>query len=284
MKLMKRLVQLLCLIALTGTFFVLAGCNRGNRFSTHTISDEQYYRFNFENGIGPMDHFVGEVISYNLVWPDKGAISPAAERELMFLCFGDSTASDVKEAAYNWLEATSMASFEYLDDILVEMVDDLDEKDLAYCKMESSCQQDSQLATFIVRNESFWPRAVHGIYSVDYLTVDLESGNTIHLADLVVDTNLLCEAIAHAIQDLDVNKETRECLFDEFVDVDRMPMPHNFAVDSARNNINVFYGLYEITPYCCGIQSIILPIFWLSKHVPLTTYAKRLFGPESYLE
>ena len=276
---MKQLTFTLVLAAL-----VLAGCNRSNGFSTHTIGDEQHFRFNFENGMGPMDHFVGEVVSYNLVWPDKGAISPAAERELMFLCFGDSTAADVKEAAGNWMEATSQASFVYLDDVLVEMADDLDETDMAYCKMESSCQRYSQLVTFTVKNESFWPRAVHGSHSVGYLTVDLATGNAVHLADLVTDTALLCEAVAHAIQDLDVNRETRECLFDEFVGAERMPLPRNFTVDSARNGITVYYGLYEITPYACGIQAVTLPIFWLSKHVPLTSYAKGLFGPESYVE
>lgn len=65
---------------------VLAGCSRNSGFSTHTVGDEQHFKFNFENGMGPMDHFVGEVVSYNLVWPDKGAISPAAGRELMFPC------------------------------------------------------------------------------------------------------------------------------------------------------------------------------------------------------
>lgn len=274
---MKRLTLCLVLGAL-----LLAGCKHDTKeFSTYTVSGERYYKFNFENGVGPMDNFLGEIISYNLAWPDKGTVSPSAEHELMFVCFGDSTAADLNEAAYNWLEATSMASFEYLDDILIEMVDEdeLDEKDLAYCKKESSCQKDSQLATFVVRNESFWPRAVHGIYSVNFLTVDLETGNAIHLDDLVSDTNLLCEAIAHAIQDLEVNMETRECLFDEFRGAERMPMPQNFVIDSARNGITVLYGLYEITPYACGIQSVVLPIFWLSKHVPLTPYAKRLFGP-----
>lgn len=40
----------------------------------------------------------------------------------------------------------------------------------------------------------------------------------------------------------------------------------------------------EGTTFACGIQSVVLPIFWLSKHVPLTPYAKRLFGPGSYIE
>ena len=140
------------------------------------------------------------------------------------------------------------------------------------------------LATFIVRMECYGLGAAHGIYSVDYLTVDLESGNAIHLTDLVTDTNLLCEAVAHAIQDLEVNRDVRECLFDEFCDVERMPLPRNFTIDSARNSITVTYSLYDIQPYACGIPSIVLPIYWLSKHVELTPYAKRLFGPGSYIK
>ena len=100
----------------------------------------------------------------------------------------------------------------------------------------------------------------------------------------MTDTALLCEAIARAIQDLDVNKDIRECLYEEFGDAERMPNNFNFLIDSARNGIIVEYGLYEIAPYACGIQSVYLPIFWLSKHVPLTAYAKKIFGPDSYIE
>ena len=116
------------------------------------------------------------------------------------------------------------------------------------------------------------------------LTVDIETGNAIHLTDLVTDTNLFCEAVARAIQDLDVNSDVYESLFEEFMDTNRMPLPSNFTIDSARNSINVYYGIYEIAAYCYGIQVVNLPIFWLSKHVPLTPYCKRLFGPGCSVE
>ncbi len=63
-----------------------------------------------------------------------------------------------------------------------------------------------------------------------------------------------------------------------------MPMPDDFFIDCTRSAIIVNYGLYHIAPYACGIQSVVLPIFWLSKHVDLTPYSKRLFGPGSYIE
>lgn len=61
-------------------------------------------------------------------------------------------------------------------------------------------------------------------------------------------------------------------------------MPASFFIDSARNDITVGYDLYDIQPYACGIPTVVLPIFWLSKHVELTPYAKRLFGPDSYIK
>lgn len=257
---------------------LLTGCNKTEEFTTHNICGEICYQFSFDKKFLPLANHTCEINSYNLAWPDKGAISHSAERELMYLCFGDSSSSNVNAAADNWLK--SAFTFKDIDGVHVQVVGSLDENaDYSYCKLESFCQQDSQLATFIIKNESFGLGAVHGFYSVDYLIIDKESGRSVHIADLVVDTNLLCEAIAYGIQDLDVNKGTRDCLFDEYINVGRMPMPRNFTIDSSRNSILVHYGLYEITPYYCGIQTVVLPIFWLSKHVPLTPYAKRLFGP-----
>ena len=201
----------------------------------------------------------------------------------MMLCFGDSSAAHIDASARAWLAKPYL----YEEDGENENtpVDTLDEsREFSYVNIESTTEHDSTLATFIVRMECYGLGAAHGIYSVDYLTVDLETGNAIHLTDLVTDTNLLCEAVAHAIQDLEVNKDVRECLFDEFRDVDRMPLPRNFTIDSARTSITVTYSLYDIQPYACGIPSVVLPIYWLSKHVELTPYAKRLFGPGSYIK
>ena len=44
-------------------------------------------------------------------------------------------------------------------------------------------------------------------------------------------------------------------------------------------NITLVYQIYHIAPFASGIQEVVLPIFWLSKHIPLTPYAKRIFGP-----
>lgn len=284
---MKRLSLCLMIAAL-----LLAGCKHetkelteepSSQFTTHTISGEQYYMVTFDKEKAPWGIDFGSKASFMLTWPDKGMVSAEAEHELMLLCFMDSNATNFDEAAQKWLATP----FSYEDEMDCERkpVRELDDTcDYSYMHLESSCTDDSALAVFTIKTESFVFGAAHGMYSVDYLTIDKATGDAIHLTDLVADTNLLCEAIAHAIYDLDVNKETKECLFDEYRDVERMPMPGNFVIDSARNNITVVYALYELTPYACGIQSVVLPIFWLSKHVPLTPYAKRLFGPDSHLE
>ena len=276
---MKQLPFVLTLAAL-----LLAGCHRDKKeFSTVTIEGKQCYQITYPEELGPWGTTVGLKKSFSVAWPAAGVLTSAAERELMMLCFGDSSAAHIDAAARAWLAKPYL----YEEDGENENtpVDTLDEsREFSYVNIESTTEHDSMLATFIVRMECYGLGAAHGIYSVDYLTVDLESGNAIHLTDLVTDTNLLCEAVAHAIQDLEVNRDVRECLFDEFCDVERMPLPRNFTIDSARNSITVTYSLYDIQPYACGIPSIVLPIYWLSKHVELTPYAKRLFGSGSYIK
>lgn len=276
MKKMKRLTFCLALAAV-----LMAGCNHEPKvFATHTLSGGRCYLQIFDEPFIMDLDTIGTKMTFSVAWPDEGMVSPSALRELQYLYFDDSTSVDVETAVKGWL-----ANPFYEDEGNLQEVESIDEeRPHSYYSLEGSCTQDSALAVFTAKTELYSVGAAHGLYTVRYLTVDKETGNVIHLPDLVTDTNLLCEAIAHAIQDLDANKETRECLFDEFKDVDRMPLPSNFVIDSARNNITVLYGLYEITPYCCGIQEITLPIFWLSKHVPLTPYAKRLFGEGCSIE
>lgn len=283
---MKRLTLIIGLLVLT-----LAGCKHdkqentqeGTAFATRTLSGEQCYLVTFDKEKVPWGIDFVTKTDYALEWPAEGAVSPEAERELLLLCFMDSNANTFDEAAQKWLATP----FSYEDEMDCERkpVKSIDENsDYSYMHLESTCTEDSMLAVFTIKTESFVFGAAHGMYSVDYLSIDKATGNAIHLADLVSDTNMLCEAIAHAIYDLDINQEVRECLFDEFRNVEHMPMPDNYLIDSTRNTITVVYALYEIAPYACGIQSVVLPIFWLSKHVPLTPYAKRLFGPESHIE
>lgn len=274
---MKRLTFCLAVVVV-----LLVGCkHEAKEFATYFVSGERCYLQVFDEPFfGDIDT-VGTKITYSIVWPEEGTMSMAAVRELQYLYFYDSTVSDMADALDHWLDPNDIDGWFFYPDEgpTILPVDSIDEEQgYSYIILESTCTRDSNLAIFTIQQESYPFGAAHGVYSTNYLTVDLETGNAIHLTDFVVDTNLLCEAVAHAIQNLEVNKDVRECLFDEFIDVERMPLPRNFTIDSARNGITVYYGLYEITPYCCGIQEVILPIFWLSKHVTLTPYAKRLFG------
>lgn len=276
---MKKLTITFALAAL-----LLAGCNRDQEFTTRTISATQCYLLSYDEQMGPWGDTLGLKKVLEVEWPAKGFLSADAERELMKLCFDDSISTNADKAARQWLAKPYI----YTDDgeaPHVKTVDTLDESsEYSYMAVRSTATHDSALATFHVGIETFGAGAAHGIYSSHTLTVDLESGNVVRLTDLVSDTNLFCQAIARAIFDLDANRDIRECLFDEYQGADRMPMPASFFIDSARNNITVSYDLYHIQPYACGIPSVVLPIFWLSKHVELTPYAKRLFGPESYIK
>lgn len=279
---MRRSIVFIVLMAL-----LTAGCHHKtkgdgqpatDKFSTHTLSDQLCYITTYDEEVGPWGNSVGAKVSYAVVWPDEGTVSAAALRELQYFYFGDSTANSVEEAAKSWLSKSFFGEED--NGGKKQFVESIDEdSEYSYMNLESNCTQDSTLVTFTKTSEGFIAGAAHDMYAEEYLTIDLETGNVVHLHDLVSDTSLLCEAIAHALHDLDINTGLLDCIFDEFRTVERMPMPRNFLIDSARNGITVYYGLYEIAPYACGIQEVTLPIFWLSKHAPLTPYAKRIFGP-----
>lgn len=263
---------------------LMAGCHHDNKgFSTTHITGRQCYLLTYNEQMGPQGNTIGLKKVLEVEWPTTGLLSAAAERELMKLCFDDSISTNVDKAAREWLAKPYI----YTDDgeaPHVKTVDTLDEIcGYSYMAVRSTATHDSALATFTVNTESYGAGAAHGLYSSHTLTVDLESGEVVRLTDLVADTNGLCEAIARAVFDLEANRDVRECLFDEYQGADRMPMPADFFIDSTRNSITVSYDLYHIQPYACGIPSVVLPIFWLSKHVALTPYAKRLFGPDSHL-
>lgn len=273
------------LIALTA--LMMAGCHHKTEkekeitFSTHEMSGKQCYQLIFDEETGPWGDTVGMMISYSVAWPDKDVLSPAAEKALQYFYFGDSTGT-IEEAAQRYLSNAFVYSDEEgFDKKPIDSIDE--ENDYSYVSIESECKQDGTLATFATSREGFMVGAAHGMHYEDYLTIDLASGKVLQITDLVADTNLLCEAIVHAIQDLEENNGIIGCLFDEFIDVKRMPLPQNFSIDIEHKSISVYYGLYEIAPYACGIQEVTLPVLWLSERVPLTPYAQQLLGMESTL-
>jgi len=220
---------------------------------------------------------------FSLVWPGKGMMTEEAEKELIKQIFNDSTSTTAKEAAQQWLKNPWLYG-EEVNLVYSKKVDSVSNlENCTYSYLKNSIREDDNLVTFINTNETFIAGAAHGMFIVQYLIYDRKAEKVVHLNDLV-DTSKLGEVIVRAIQDLDVNKEVLECLYEENKTSEKLMITDNFEIDSSRSTINLVYQQYDIAPYACGLQTVVLPIYWLSKHLPLTPYAKELFGKESYVE
>lgn len=272
---MKRLPFLLVFATL---LLAIDGCNRGEKeFSTTTLEGSRCMLLTAPNEPWPDIDKLGLRNSYTLVWPDKGVLTPEAEQELLLRYFGDSTATSFEQAADRWLN-TSWLYEEDMPSLKKLTVDSIpDGMPYNYGELRSEYSAFGNIGTFSIFEECSAYLAAHGMYFAQYLNIDLDTRQVIHLNDLV-DTAQLGEVIVRAVEDLTVNKEVLDCLFDDYQQTGRLPVPQDFLIDSTRSTITLVYQLYEIAPYACGIQNIVLPIFWLSKHLPLTPYAKELFG------
>ena len=247
-------------------------------FKTYTLHDKVC--FVLYNVIQDFPEFdtCGARESYSIVWPAEGMMTDDAKSELLSHYFYTETPStDIKQAARNWRE---MVQNQY-DGQLVDSVDE--NYPSSFSEMNSICRQDGKIATFIIDYYNYELGAAHGMYATEYVTVDVERGEIVHLSDLL-DTANLGKVVARAIQDLNVNSEVQSNLFDEYRDVDEMPLSLNFFIDSTHSTINVVYDLYHIAPYCYGLQTVVLPVSWLSKQISLTPYANLLFVPDSYFK
>lgn len=266
---------LLCLLIAST---MLAGCHREvKEFKTVHHEGQHCLLVTCDEEFLPGGDSLAVENCYSLEWPAKGVLTPEAEMELLLRTFGDSTTTTFDQAASRWLEQTWL----YEDDMSLFHIHPLDSigdrEQYTYAKKESTISRDSNLATMLLTTETFAAYAAHGLYSVEYFVMDLDTKKIVHLNDLV-DTAQLGEVIIRAIEDLEVNKDTRECMFDEYRIAGRVAVPQDFFIDSTRSVIYLVFQQYDITPYACGIQTVALPIFWLSKHIPLTPYCKEIFG------
>jgi hypothetical protein len=278
---MKKTINLLSAVLLVLAF---AACRQTEpQPAFQTLQDSSAFLLTADEQLWPPESdTLGVSNSYCLAWPAEGLLSPEAEQELLLLTFGDSAATSFQQAADAWL-ATTWFYEEDVPHLHRHPADSVPSRlPSNYGHLHSTATFDSTLILFTISSETGAAFAAHGVYATRYLTADRSTGRTVHLNDLV-DTALLGPVIVRAIEDLVVNRPVQESLFDEFRGIPSMPMPDDFFIDSARTCITLVYPLYSIAPYACGIQSIVLPIFWLSKHIPLTPYAKELFGPEAYL-
>lgn len=268
MKTIKYLFTALVLVA-------IASCNRQGAeegLTVNEVADSAFYTCYANSSFG-MDSFNVER-KYRLWWPENGP--DELKQEILRAAFGDST---VDFTAATELFIDDLMLFE--DDTLLKSIRTESTSNCEWTSYEyisSSYERDNELYLFTICYENYMRFAAHGMYGTRYVTYDNDKQHIVRLCDLV-DTAALAPVITRAIEDLVVNKDVLANVYDT-----KVPLTDNFFIDSARNSIVLVYPLYEIASYACGIQSVVLPIFWLSKHIELTPYAKELFGKGSYLE
>lgn len=276
---MKRFV--LCILSLC-VFAV--GCHRGESnisddgvVRIETRCDSALYVCYANSAMGP-DTF-GVEKRYCIAWPEN---APAElYDEILRLAFRDSI-GDFDVTTEHFLDDLML----FDDDTLIQaaLVHEIDKSAwYSFEYVNVDCLQTGNLIGFTVASENYVRFAAHGMYSAHYITFDTDKNRIVRLGDLV-DTALLGPVIVRAVEDLVINGDVKVSLFEEFAEAESFPVPKDFFIDTGRTCITLVYQLYDIAPYAYGIQSVVLPIYWLSKHLELTPYAKELFGEGSYLD
>ncbi|MBP3763790.1 MAG: DUF3298 domain-containing protein [Bacteroidales bacterium] len=265
---------------------LMAGCHQGGKqesaaFSTHQLEGKRCFVLIGTEAFPLAGTVIGLENSYRLAWPDEGLLSSEAEAALIAKCFGDSASSTLAEATEKMLYCT-WGYEEYQSDLqMLELRTDsiADTLPYTYGHVESTCEVEGGLATFIIQDEIYSVGAAHGLYSMKYLTVDINTGNVLELSDLL-DTVGLGDIIRMAVEELEDNASVREDVFDEFLEAGAFPMPHDFFIDNDLRAIIAVYQPYEVASYACGIQNVTLNADWLARHVQFTPKGKQLFGLE----
>jgi len=274
------------------TSLLIAGCHRSGddpdngcavpEFSTRTLTDSLHYEltgvedYPFNEGPVPVEY------CYSVEWPEEGIVSPSVEKELLYVIFGDSSSADVTTAARKWLEKSTIYEEEGAVRHKQEHLDK--EQPYSYSSLSATWSRNENLITYHINWEGYFVGAAHGMYTYRNAILDLEKGRLVKLCDLLTDTAQLREVVVKAVEELDVNKQTRETLHAAYEEIPPLPIPEDFTIDSTRSVITLIYQVYDIASYAEGMQFIELPIFWLSKQIPLTEYGKELFGPDAYIE
>lgn len=248
------------------------------------VADERFYSVTMQPSWEDTLFVFGIDNKLDVDWPD--GLTPDAERELMKKLFDDETSTTFEEACERML---STNWFEEDEDMAIKEVRQSnglsDDEWSSYLMVESTARTDGELLSVTINSEMYRAQAAHGIYYGREFIYDTRERKVVHLSDLV-DTALLGPVIMLAVEDLEVNADVREVVHEEYGEypsVTSLPVPDEFVIDSTRSTIVLYYQVYEIACYASGAQAVVLPVFWLSKHLELTPYAKRLFGPTAYL-
>ncbi len=270
------------ILVLTSILLLTVACRqKQTQFTTRTIQDKRCLEKVLKDSLPFLEGNRWQVENeYSIQWPDKGCLTAELERVLIQHIFADTTAQTIEDAAEQFLNETWQDDDEALS---FQTIDSISVTYYSYARITGTCLIDDNLATFTINKEFYTIGAAHGYYMTDNVTIDLNTKKIIHLEDLI-DTAELGEILIRALEDLVVNREdgnTTDCLFDEYKE--RLPLPDCFFIDSTRSVITAVYNPYSVQPYCCGMLFVKMPVFWLSKHTPLTPYAKEIFGPDAYL-
>lgn len=222
---------------------------------------------------------------YTVCWPRAGQLPDSLEQQLLDFLFG------VQYRGEGRVRSLSDGCEAFLSDISLMLMDDDDFSSAVPSPTPvviDSLHPDSydnsntlnleiidlgNLVTFVRYSEFYVRNSPHGLYGVTYLTLDRTNHRFMQLSDLM-DTTTLGSVLLQAVSQFPDNWETvRNCLFEPD---QPLPVPHSFFIDSTRANVVFTYQLYEITPYACGIPSVVVPVQWLATQLPLTPYATQL--------
>lgn len=254
---------------------LVAGCNGGPReFSTYTLRGDRIWQVDLDDSTTTWVHN-----SYELEWPTKGVMGSAAERELMEAVFGSYAGGTLRRSCENYLNSQGL--LEESEDVRYPcyQVDAMPDSVEMYTEQElkTVCESTERLATVTVTSFIFPEGAAHGSYDIMPLVIDLEDGSIVRLAD-IVDTNQLGPVVARAVDRLEANREVKECLFDEFVGKQSLPVSQVFSISDAMDTLYLVYGLYWLAPYACGVQEVALPATLLKENMAFTERGRKLFG------
>ncbi|MBR1516628.1 MAG: DUF3298 domain-containing protein [Bacteroidales bacterium] len=233
----------------------------------------------------------------DIEWPASGQLRQSTETEMLRRLIGDSTSSTIEEACAKHLNQIWVVDNE--TPTTVEAIDDsaITEEN-SYHYLTTTCRNDAELLHMTAFSQIYDVAGVHGSYDFQSVTYDRKRKKFIEISDLL-DTNTLRLVIRRAIDELDENNDVKESLYERY-DTEYMtqlyeqvkgtpdsaiyeaypePLPLNFTfeIGKQRTQILLTYPLYSIAPYSCGIQTVVMPIAWLSQQVELTSYAKKLF-------
>lgn len=249
---------------------IISACNRhagSDELRLQTLSDSGLYICYANSSFGADTFCVKR--SYTMAWPKNAP--DELKREIIRLAFGDSTAN-FNRASDNFLEDLML----FDDDTLTRSIRvdafNADADWMSYMHVSSECTNDSGLYCFHIAYENYMRYAAHGMYGSHYVTYDTDNKRIVRLCDLV-DTSKLEPVIQKAIEGLPVNGDVLCNVYGPDI-----PMTDNFFIDSTRKCIMLVYQPYDIASYANGIQTVVLPIDWLSKQIELTPYAKEIFG------